>query len=466
VTPYPRILSFALVMFVVSAWPARAQEPAAAQTAPAAGVTAEQLQQILTELQAQGQRIKELETELEMERKAALAAKGPPAAPDAAKEPAETAHAPVGSTVAAVLPGIAVAGSLSPQEQQPPHEHSMKLPGGGPILKISGFADFNLEFGEDANPLIFPLGAKAHDTFQFGELDLFASSQLSKTVSFLGEIVIGPGETSDENNVWGIDIERLEVTYKPSRYFNISGGRYHTSIGYYNTAYHHGTWFQTATGRPFMDYFEDSGGVLPVHGVGISATGLVPGSGRLEMHWIAELSNGRSSDANLQSVQNFLSDKDHKAFNVAGFVKPEWAPGLQLGGSYYNDRMVPPGRPDVEQSIGSFYVVYMNSGWESLNEIVLLQNHADGTAKAFHSPLGYAQLSRKFGKFRPYYRFQYVNIAGNDPINIFTGRYESHSGGVRMDFTDYVALKVQYNRLYQRVAAPENGVDLQMAFTF
>ena len=62
----------------------------------------------------------------------------------------------------------------------------MQLPGRGPTLKISGFADFNLEFGDDANPLIFPLDAKAHDTFQFGELDLFVSSQLSRTVSFLG----------------------------------------------------------------------------------------------------------------------------------------------------------------------------------------------------------------------------------------------------------------------------------------
>ena len=43
----------------------------------------------------------------------------------------------------------------------------MQLPGGGPTLKISGLADFNLDFGQDANPLIFPLGAKAHDTFQF-----------------------------------------------------------------------------------------------------------------------------------------------------------------------------------------------------------------------------------------------------------------------------------------------------------
>ena len=38
--------------------------------------------------------------------------------------------------------------------------------------------------------------------------------------------------------------------------------------------------------------------------------------------------------------------------------------------------------------------------------------------------------------------------------------------GLRIDFAEYAALKVQYNRLYQRAVDPGNGVDLQVAFTF
>jgi len=454
-TSYFKVFAVILTIALVSGVPALAQD-ASPRAVPASAITPEQLQQILLELHAQGERIKELE--------AALAAKSPPETPSQAKDaaaPSSTSAPPAAAAPEAASQTPAPAPEPS-QEAISPHEHSMQMPGGGPVLKISGFSDFNIDVGPNANPLIFPLGAADHATFQLGEFDLFFSSRLSKTLGFQTEIVYG----SDRTNQWGVDIERMQVTYKPSRYFSISGGRYHTSIGYYNTAFHHGTWFQTTTGRPFMYYFEDSGGIIPVHGVGITTTGLVPGTGRLELHWVAELSNGRSSDANQQPVQNFLSDKDHKAFNLAAYIKPEWAPGLQVGGSYYRDRMVPPGMPDVNQDIGSFYVVYTNSNWEALNEIVLLQNHADGAAKTFHSPLGYAQISRKFGKYRPYYRFQYLNVANNDPINIFTGRYESHSGGLRMDFSDYVALKVQYNRLYQRVLAPENGMDLQMAFTF
>src|SRR5579862_8210489 len=235
-TPFPRILRFVLAVSVASAGPAIDKDPAAAQTVPAAAVSAEQLQQVLSELHAQGQRIKELENELAAEREAAqkAAREAAPAteaaAPNATTQPAETAEtasSPVGTAPSGVSPGIAVVPAPSPPEQSPPHEHSMQLPAGGPILKISGFADFNLEFGQDANPLIFPLSVKAPATFQFGQMDLFVSSQLSRTVSFLGEIVFGPGETPAQINVWGLDLERLEVTYKPSRYFNISGGRYH-----------------------------------------------------------------------------------------------------------------------------------------------------------------------------------------------------------------------------------------------
>jgi len=35
-----------------------------------------------------------------------------------------------------------------------------------------------------------------------------------------------------------------------------------------------------------------------------------------------------------------------------------------------------------------------------------------------------------------------------------------------MDFTEFAALKAQYNRIYLRDATALNGLDLQVAFTF
>lgn len=226
-----KIFAFIVLIALGSACPAYSQD-ASNQAAQATSITAEQFQKLVSELRAHEERIKELE--------AALAAKTSPAINDHAMQPAAMGETSAPSPVAAV--------AAQSQVQADPHDHMIQLPAGGPALKIRGFADFNLGVGQSANALIFPLGAPAHTTFQFGEFDLFLSSKLTKKISFVSEIIYG----SDFTNAWGLDIERLLVTYKPSPYFEISGGRFHTSIGYYNTTFHHGTWFQTATGRPFM----------------------------------------------------------------------------------------------------------------------------------------------------------------------------------------------------------------------
>jgi hypothetical protein len=351
----------------------------------------------------------------------------------------------------------------APDTQMDMGGHTMELPGGGPALKIRGFFDLNLGLGSDANPLIFPLGAPAHTSFQLGEFDLFLSSHLSKQLSFVGEVILGADATND----WGLDIERAQLTYRPSEYFEVSGGRYHVSIGYYNTAFHHGTWFQTATGRPFMYFFEDSGGILPVHGVGATMTGLIPRTGKFDLHWVAELSNGRSSTGAGNPVQNFASDKNGKAVNFALFSRPQWVPGLQVGASYYRDRLYPVGVARVDQWIGSTYAVYSTQKWEWLNEAVMLSNHQLGTTKTHVTPLAYTQLARTFGIYHPYVRYQYVNSPVSDPVNIFLGRYNGPSVGIRVDVAAYAAFKLQYNRLYQGPAIPPaNGLDAQMAFTF
>lgn len=369
---------------------------------------------------------------------------------------------------AAAAPSAPTAATPTPPTQDD-GGHNMTLPG-GPKLNIRGFLDFNFGVGSIANPLIYPLTippTPVHNTFQLGEYDLFLSSRLSSSISFLSEIVLA----SDASNFWGIDVERAQITYKPSEYFQISGGRMHTAIGFYNTTFHHGAWFQTATGRPYMYYFEDSGGILPVHIVGIEAAGLLPHTGKWNAHWIAEVGNDESSlfigQPNVnQPVQNFVSDTNHKAFNIAGYIKPEWVSGLQIGASYYNSERVPAGVPHVHNTVAGVYLVYMTPSWEFMNEFQVQRDHSVGSSIAYNTPLGYTQISRKFGNFRPYFRWQEVNVPVNDPLYGTVGRYEGPSEGLRMDFTGYAALKVQYNRIYTRAPLPMNGVDSQVSFTF
>ena len=86
------------------------------------------------------------------------------------------------------------------------------------------------------------------------------------------------------------------LSYSPNDFFSASVGRYHTGIGYYNTAYHHGTWFQTATGRPLIFAIDGDIGVIPIHTLGVSATGAIP-SGSLGLHYVAEFGSGRAGQS-------------------------------------------------------------------------------------------------------------------------------------------------------------------------
>ena len=414
------------------------------------------IKQLLDRLSAAEAKIQQLQSQM-----AAQGAAQPATSPGSLVAPAPTTQA--------ATPPAAEPPPAEPPEPPPAapetHDHMMEIPG-GPVLHIRGFFDFNFDKGMAAQNLQYPYGATSNSTFRTGEFDLFMSSQLSDRLSFISEFVA----STDPGNGFGIDLERFQLTYRPSKYFEISGGRFHTDIGYYNTAFHHGTWFSTATGRPFMYYFEDSGGVLPVHELGVTTTGYVPGSGKMDIHWTAEVGNGSAefgSPLYGDGVENFASDRNRKDLNFAFYSRPEWIPGLQFGGSFLTGELLPYASPitKVNQTVSSAYAVFINPKWEFMNEAVLLHHQIPG-GRTYDSPLGYTQIAYHINKYRPYFRFQEVNIPNNDPAASFTGRYEGPSVGLRMDFFDYACLKLQYNRIFLRNAAAQNGLEAQMAFTF
>ena len=155
----------------------------------------------------------------------------------------------------------------------------------------------------------------------------------------------------------------------------------HTAIGYYNTAYHHSSWLQTTTGRPLLFDFEDHGGILPIHMVGVSATGQIP-SGAMGLHYVAEVGNGRASRKPLdqEPVQNEEDDQNHKAFNLALFARPEAIHGLQTGISYYRGLLVPQNQPTMSESIIAAHAMLMRPKYEWLNEALVDRHVLLGTS--------------------------------------------------------------------------------------
>jgi hypothetical protein len=332
------------------------------------------------------------------------------------------------------------------------------------LLRIRGFGDINLHGDTQKGDTT---------SFSLGQLDLFVTSDVSDRFKFLSEIVFESsaddiyGTIIGSQNSLGVDIERYLMQYSHNDYFNISAGRGHTAIGYYNTAYHHSSWLQTTTGRPFIFAFEDEGGILPIHMVGASVSGQVP-SGSLGLHYVAEVGNGRASRTPLteEPVQNEVDDQNRKAFNLALFSRPEAVHGLQTGFSFYRDLLAPVNSPKIGESIFAAHAVLIRPKYEWLNEALLDRHTVTGTSQSFNTPAFYSQVSKQFGAYRPYFRYQYVNVSNNEPIFPDVQLRHGPSAGLRFDASESVALKFQYDYTFLRSQPGVNSLALQLGFTF
>ena len=434
----------ALVLFLVFllAAPALlAQEPG--PPAASHSETIRLLLQRVAELEAKVKKIDQLEARVKQLEDEKLAAASAPAAPVAA----QTSAAPE---------------KESELQEEPPVPERMDV--SKTLLRIRGFGDINLHGDNQKGDTT---------SFTLGQLNLFVTSDISERFKVLSEIIFegGPdniyGVTTGQRNTFGVDVERFLVEYSHNDYFKLAAGRWHTAIGYYNTAYHHSTWFQTAADRPFLFAFEDRGGILPIHSVGASASGLIP-SGRLGLHYVAEVGNGRASRSPLteEPVQNVIDDQNHKAYNLAIFSRPEAVPGLQVGFSAYRDLLAPANSPRVDETILAAHAVFVRPSFEWLNEALVVRHTPLGSADTFNTPGFYTQVSKKFGSYRPYFRYQYVNAANAEPIFPDIKLRQGPSVGIRFDASESVAVKLQYDYTALRQQASVSGLALQIGFTF
>src|SRR6202012_5347880 len=122
-----------------------------------------------------------------------------------------------------------------------------------------------------------------------------------------------------DNNI-GIDVERLLLRYRQSDYFMGTVGRYHSWVGYYNTAFNKGEFLETPTDRPFIYAFDDEGGVLPMQEVGLNLTGKIP-SGKLGLNYVVEVGNGRAWGLDAEPVQNNQDANNSKSINGGLFMR-------------------------------------------------------------------------------------------------------------------------------------------------
>jgi hypothetical protein len=324
-----------------------------------------------------------------------------------------------------------------------------------PQLRVHLFADIKYSATDSA-------GSK--NGFGLGQLDLFARSQLSDNLSVLSEATL----TALPRNTFNAKLERILLTFSPSDRFNASVGRFHSGIGYYNAAYHHGSWFQTAVGRPIVFGIDGDIGLIPIHTLGLSTNGEIP-SGGLGLHYLAELGSGRAGQSSAAiAPQPGLNDNNSLSLNLGLIARPERFDGLQFGVSVYRDRLTlaDTTKAPISETVAAVHALYKTEAVELLAEGLTIHHRSLSATPANDIRGYYAQASRRFGAVRPYVRMDYVDVPRADQLFAFLGRRSGPTAGIRYDFDALAALKVQASHLNQTTRPTMNRVDAQVSFMF
>ena len=318
-----------------------------------------------------------------------------------------------------------------------------------PTLHFRGFMDVNFE-GTDA--------PDSPDGFTLGQFVAHLTASLGGKVNFFGETSF-----TAHDSTFTTEVERAILRYDYNDRFKISGGRYHTPINYWNTAYHHGLWLQTTISRPEM--IAGGGTFQPVHFVGLMAEGALSSSGA-GLGYNVGFGNGRGKI--LSRAGDAGDVNGNRAWVAKLFSRPAAFPGLEAGGAVYHDRFETPTAPDVGELIASGYVALARETPELIAEFSHVHHRDELTDLDHNSYAFYLQAASRLPRWpdwKPYGRIERLSGDAGDPV---FGELRTTIGtvGVRYELSDLAALKTEYRHTKRLGASGVNGVYFQGAFTF
>ena len=313
----------------------------------------------------------------------------------------------------------------------------------GHAFELNGFADVSFTKSTD--------GADEfrNGDFAFGTLDLYFAQTLDD-IDILLELGV---EEGDE-----MDVERVTIGYTFSDALKVRAGRFHTPLGFWNNAYHHGVQLQPTIERPDFLKFEDDGGILPVHVVGAYASGRVDTPvGVLE--YGAMLGNGpkitREGGVDVLSPNNISDNNNGKAiaFNVA--LSPTVVSGLKLGVSGHTaeikgDSTVSPTIIEIDQTILGAAVIYSVANVEITGEYFSIQDKDAIADKDYNNGAYYGLITYAYKeKWIPYLMYENMSIKDADPYFMSLGTVDTTelTTGLRYNINYRSCLKGEYRRI-------------------
>jgi hypothetical protein len=279
--------------------------------------------------------------------------------------------------------------------------------------------------------------------FVLGEHDLFIMSDITDKISFLGETVFKYSAGSATK--FNIGVERAIVKYNYKGNHNISIGKVHTPVNYWNDSYHHGRVFFPTVGRP--ETFNRK--IIPIHNIGILFNGA--NLGKMRFGYDVLIGNGLGSSA--------VADNDkNKSYTIAAHIKP-WD-NFRFGVSTYFDKITGGSKTTgetVSQAVYSASVAYFGT-FEFLGEYSYATNSTFSLgAQGTHALYLYSGFRIK-DSFIPYVRVDYLEFGANEMYYTDT-KLNSYTLGLRYEINYLSSLKLEYN-----VASVEGATRLSQGF--
>ena len=331
-------------------------------------------------------------------------------------------------------------------------------------LPLHGFTDAGGGFSSRDTP-----DNQKINGFKIGTIDFYLSPEFDDGVKALMEIAFEPAHSTGEIV---IDVERLQVGYTFNDYLTLWAGRFHTPFGAFNTAYHHGSQFQTSIYRPKFIDFEDAGGILPVHSVGLWGKGQL----RLDNRKIAYnvyAANGSkilldsSESPGKLDMNNYRNDKSHYMIggSVAYDIMAGAMEGLEVGahgfssdvGSYTKDDYSVASTNASRVNMYGGFLHYDQHKVEFLAEYYGFsdKNQKVANSKSIKSNAQFTQLGYNVTDiFTGYGRFEKTALNQNDLYfkDQVSGRsYTRYAVGIKKDINPRAAFKLEW------ITTPHDG---------
>lgn len=319
-----------------------------------------------------------------------------------------------------------------------------------PEFNVLGFGDISYISQDGSN----------NDGFAIGQAVAQLSASLGHSFGVFGEFT-----ATAKDSEYSFEIERLIVKYDFSDHYKLSAGRYHTPVGYWNSAFHHGAWLQTTTSRPEMLKFGSK--IVPIHFVGVLLEGNI-GSNDLGIEYKAGFGNGRH--ANIARAGDAGDLNGDKAWMLQVNARPRSLYGLNVGLGYYSDEVSLPASPNVEERTVSAYAVWHKESPELIFEYL----HSTHESVADASNKGdvdgwYAQFAYRLpgarSNWKLYLRAERTRVDDSDPLlGAEALDYDGGILGMRWDFNPYAALKAEYRNEEFDNGGRENNFRVQVSF--